>query len=149
MSFLRPRNAAVQVPDVLGRLSSVLGQSVAGDTVTLDFRWASPVEARQRLDQIQATRKELKKLRQEVQQEIRDVHAVYTARRGNIGAGVIGLVGGSKRAARIKSNRREKLRIEEETALARHQTACKVIDSALQQLDTFEGRIAAWLHIEG
>ncbi len=104
--------------------------------------------SRQRLDQIQATRKELKKLRQEVHRKSGTSRRLHHPP-GNIGAGLIGLVGGSKRAARIKSTRREKLRIEEETALARHQTACKVIDSALQQLDSFEGRIAAWLHTEG
>ena len=131
-------------PEVLKRVEAVLDQPVRGEEVQLDYRWQTAEEARAQAERIQTARRELKKLKHTVSHEMHDVHTEFTALRGAVSAGPLGLVTGKERSAKIKAGRREKLRLKEEAMLARLQTACKVIDSALRQLDDTEGRIGAW-----
>jgi len=146
MSVLRSVSGSVDVPDYRNRVEAILAHPLRGEQVQLDYHWQTPEEAQTQIEHIQTSRRELKKLKQTVSQDIRDIHAEFTARRGAVGAGPLGLLAGSKRSAKIKANRREKLRMKEETVLARLQSTCKVIDSALRQLDDFEGQIGAWLN---
>ena len=145
MSFFRSKNVSANPSDYLGRVEAILAQPLRGEEVQLDYRWQTPEEAHSQVEHIQTSRRELKKLKQSVSQAIRDVHAEFTAQRGAVGAGPLGLITGSKRSAKIKAGRREKLRSREEATLERLQSTCKVIDTALRQLDEVEGQIGAWL----
>ena len=146
MSVFRSKNAVSDIPNYLKRVEAILAHPLHGEEVQLDYRWQTPEEARAQTERIQTSRRELKKLKQAISQDIRDLHAAFTAQRGAVSAGPLGLVAGNKRSAKIIAGRREKLRLKEEAALDRLQSACKVVDTALRQLDEFEGRIGAWLN---
>ncbi len=149
MHLLR-RESRVEVPRAYrSRLESIVGSSLENGAYRLDLQWNSVEEARRHSARIPQMQDELRQVKAEINQRMKEIRAAFSERRGSVKPGLVAVVAskvtGKKRTAEDKARKLEKLSRKQDEALAPYQMTRDVIDRLLLQLDSFKKQVDAWL----
>ena len=133
------------LPGYRSRLEALLGSPVGADGVAFEMAWESVDDARHHLERIPEMKKELQQMKKEVNHRMKEIRDSFGVRRATVRANPLLALAGKKRASQSKAAKREKLRHQQDTALAPYQATRDCIDRALLRLDSLEQQINAWL----
>ena len=120
-----------------GEIERIIGDPVPGDgKIDMSFSVDTPAEARDLQKRLALMQKELRLLKAQVRDDIREVKAQFVAQRANVQAGFMaGLLGGRGGAARDRKNKREQAKRNEASTIGPHEQVARIIDSLLLQMD--------------
>lgn len=146
------RERRVSVPPVYrSRLQSILGSALDNGAYRLDLQWNSAEEARRYSARIPQMQGELRQVKAEINQRMKEIRAAFAQRRESVRPGLVAVVAsrvtgaGKKRTAEDKARKLEKLSRKQDEALAPYQMTRDVIDRLLLQLDSLKKQVDAWL----
>jgi methyl-accepting chemotaxis protein len=149
MALFRKENKLGVPPTYLSRIQKIVGSSPQNGELQVDLKWNSPEEARQHCAHIPQMQDELRQVKAEVNQHMKEIRSSFSERRAAVKPGpvaeITSKVTGKKRTTEAKAQKLEKLRHKQDEALAPYQATRDLIDRLLLQLDSLHKQVNAWL----
>jgi hypothetical protein len=111
----------------------------------LSFSWNSIPEARQLLISIRQKQKELRLVKKDILQSMKEVRSSFKTQRATVQVRLLTRLAGYKAVIHSRASKRENLRQQEVTRLAPYQSIAHIIDETLVRLDGVKLEIETWI----
>lgn len=132
-------------PGYKERFEKILNRQFANNEMSLAFHWDTIPEARLLIKQLGQMKRELALIKTEANNQIKLIKGQYSARKTNVTEGFWAGLGGRSSAARDRAWKREKIRAEEQEAIAPYELAKRVVDQTSVELDRVKIEVQQWI----
>ena len=132
-------------PGYMERFEKILKQKFVNNEIHLAFHWETIPEARMLIKQLAQMKRELALIKTEANNQIKMIKGQYSVSKSNVTEGFWASLGGRSSAARDRATKREKIRIEEQNAIAPYELAKRAVDQTSVELDRIKIEVQQWI----